>query len=178
MLRHVQIAGLLACALGTLIGIFTIATAEPPSPAKPPTPVEPPTPTDPLAPADPSPLAEPPFPLTDPLLPPAEPLSSAAKQKILAALGGDAPNRATGDGVLDDLLHVIEQRGSILDGSSLDSGGSGSEPKSLNMNSKQAYAAEKLLQAARLLESVGPSENDRAELVHRMRAEARKLLSE
>ncbi len=104
---------------------------------------------------------------------------SPAKQKIRDALDGKSPDGETGDGVLDDILGIIKQRRSILQGSSLDPIDSDSEttggPHSV---SKMALAAEQILKAARLLENVGRPDQGRADLVKRMRAEAVKLLSE
>ena len=108
----------------------------------------------------------------------AEPVSPA-EQQIRDAIEGKSPAGETGDGLLDDVLGVIKQRRSILDGSSLDFLDSDSEttggPHSV---SGMALAAEQMLKAARLLEKVGTADQDRADLVKRMRAEAVKLLSE
>ncbi|MFG0267281.1 MAG: hypothetical protein ACF8AM_19345 [Rhodopirellula sp. JB055] len=51
---------------------------------------------------------------------PVAPPSGEAAEKIQKALQGDAP-APTGDGMLDDVLSIIEKRGSVLDGSVLDS---------------------------------------------------------
>jgi hypothetical protein len=121
---------------------------------------------------------EPPSRASLPAKPTAKP-SSPAEQKIRDALEGKSSNGETGDGVLDDVLGIIKQRRSILEGSSLDPIDIDSEttekPGSV---SKMALAAEQILKAARLLENVGRPDQDRADLVKRMRAEAVKLLSE
>ncbi len=121
---------------------------------------------------------EPPSRATQPAQPTAKP-SSPAEQKIRDALEGDSSAGETGDGVLDDVLGIIKQRRSILEGSSLDPIHNDSETKGgPHSVSKMALAAEQMLKAARLLENVGTPDQDRADLVKRMRAEAVKLLSE
>ena len=102
------------------------------------------------------------------------------------------PSTETGDGVLDDVLGIIRQRGSLLEGSSLDPTAGAdrqnappSGHRATAGPTRNAYVAEQLLKASRLLESVTAGEDaglaaeaDRAALVKRMRAEAVKLLSE
>ncbi|MFK8110799.1 MAG: hypothetical protein AB8B91_01275 [Rubripirellula sp.] len=104
---------------------------------------------------------------------------STAEQHIRRVLEGDSAGSA-GDMVLDDVLQVIQRRGSILDGSILDES---PEQPSLSGQaaatvSAKAFAAEQLLKAARLVEKVDAENAKRVQLVSQMRAEARKLLSE
>lgn len=131
-----------------------------------------------------------------------------AQEKIRAALEGEASSGGTGDGVLDDVLGMIRRQGSVLKGSSLDplddasleidgalhADSSTTESQSLDgaqlpasqlqaapsrsALSRAALAAEQMLKSARLLENIGSANQDRAELVNRMRAEAVKLLTE
>ncbi len=112
-------------------------------------------------------------------VPTTEPIPPA-KQQIFDALEGKSPAGETSDGLLDDVLGVIRQRRSILDGSSLDFSidGDAETTGGPTSSSSMALAAEQMLKAARLLEKVGASDQDRADLVKRMRAEAVKLLSE
>jgi hypothetical protein len=121
---------------------------------------------------------EPPSVATPPTKAPAKSFSPA-EQKIRDALDGRSPVGETGDGVLDDVLGIIKQRRSILQGSSLDPINSDSQTTGGRHSvSKMALAAEQVLKAARLLENVGRPDQGRADLVKRMRAEAVKLLSE
>ena len=100
------------------------------------------------------------------------------EQAIRQALEGEPLTRASGDGVLDDVLEVIRSRGSILDGTTLDPVASRNDnPTSLSRISARARASEQLLKAARLLESIGHTNPRQAELVGEMRAEAARLLS-
>jgi hypothetical protein len=102
---------------------------------------------------------------------------SPIENQIRDALQGELPATPTNDGVLEDVLQVIKQRGSVLDGSVLDA-----EPDQSPAPPAKAFtatlAAEQLLKAARLLEKTGPLDQDRAELVKSMRAEAVQLLTE
>lgn len=116
-----------------------------------------------------------------------------ALERIRSRLRGEGPRSPTGDGTLDDILRLIDGQGSILDGSSLEL------PKrrvaaspDTAATTRRARAAEALLRAARLLErerrleresgswhdgqtpADGPPAAD--DLVHRMRAEAVRLL--
>ena len=95
------------------------------------------------------------------------PISPAEKQ-IRDALDGEAGGGHSGDGVLDDILEIIQQRGSILDGSSLDPTAGEAKSSQGNEVSQNAYAAEQLLRAARLLEGLGEVDRKRAELVAKM----------
>jgi hypothetical protein len=156
MPRFFQVVGFLLIAVFAAIGLYQAAAADPPDfPA-----------TD--------------LPLPDVVLPdsPAPDLASPAGQKIREALDDELPRHVTsGDGVLDDVIGIIKRRGSILDGSSLDTNVV-IEHRRTNGNSKQAYVAEQLLKSSRLLEGIGSSDTNRADLVNKMRAEAVRLLSE
>ena len=77
---------------------------------------------------------------------------------------------------------VLRERGSILEGSSLDPAlledGSESSSETEEMTeSKRAFAAELLLRSSRTLEQIGPLDKTRQELVAKMRGEAARLLS-
>ena len=196
MPRNVPVAGLLALAVVAMIGVITIAAAETTTP--PPKAGLTKTQQTALAagvqgnadssvhpkPSDPPlELIAPPFELGDPVFSLAELAAegeqrSAAEQKIRDAIEGNSPTGQTGDGVLDDILGVIKSRPSILDNSSLDPNARSGQTNGPNTISKKAHTAEQLLKASRLLEGVGPDDENRSDLVHRMRAEAEKLLSE
>lgn len=77
--------------------------------------------------------------------------------------------------VLDEVLNLIQKRGSILDGSSLDTE---TEPTEVDARRGKARAAEQLLKSARLLEVLSSEDPHRSKLIDRMRAEAAKLLTE
>lgn len=98
------------------------------------------------------------------------------QQRIRQALDG-VETDDSGDGILDDVLEVIKQQGSILDGSVLDDRESKQEP-SAAIESKQALVAEQLLKTSRLLQSLGNPNREREALIQGMRSEARKLLSD
>ncbi len=112
---------------------------------------------------------------------PADKPVPAGQDKIRQALDGQDP-RQTGDGVLDDVLKVIKQRGSVLRGSVLDgSVGNDLETDSAGSDfraAKNAIVAEQLLRASRLLESLQTPDPTRRRLIGQMRGEAVKLLSE
>lgn len=110
-------------------------------------------------------------------------------EKIRQALdskhqGTEVGDPQTGDMVLDDVLKIIGQRGSVLEGSFLDDSPneSESEPEAIRSPSAMAHAAEQLLKSARLLEKINSRDAQeqagRADLIRKIRAEAAKLLSE
>lgn len=84
----------------------------------------------------------------------------------------------TGDPVLDDVLQVIKNRPSILQGSSLDPAVDQDSPKPDSTVSARAHAAECLLRAARVLERIDLADENRRELVNQMRRESVRLLTE
>jgi hypothetical protein len=104
---------------------------------------------------------------------PTVPPSGDAAEKIQKALRGDAP-APTGDGMLDDVLNIIKKRGSVLDGSVLDSeidplsdaadqqskasGAGKNDVGSLSGPAASFRLAEQLLATARRLERATPSE--------------------
>ncbi|WDQ19088.1 hypothetical protein [Rhodopirellula sp. P2] len=103
---------------------------------------------------------------------PVVPPSDRAAEKIQKALEGDAPV-PTGDGMLDDVLNIIQRRGSVLDGSVLDSeidplsdpadqrskvsGPGTKDVGSLSGPAASFRLAEQLLATARRLEKAIPS---------------------
>ena len=114
----------------------------------------------------------------------------ATKRKIQAALDGETPI-GSDDPLLDDVLRVLRQRGSVLRGSSLDSDpvanpsldddpmdetSAGDVRSQRDPLEVRARAAESLLRAARLLSAVEPQDDIRRELVANMRREAVELL--
>ncbi|KLU06325.1 hypothetical protein RISK_001536 [Rhodopirellula islandica] len=104
---------------------------------------------------------------------PVVPSSDRATEKIQKALEGVAPV-PTGDGMLDDVLNIIQRRGSVLDGSVLDSeidplsdpadqrskvsGAGKNDVDSLSGPAASFRLAEQLLATARRLERAIPSE--------------------
>ncbi len=103
---------------------------------------------------------------------------SHATDQIQKALQGKSVE--TGDGILDDMLDVLQERGSILDGSSLDEGLDRLSPASgvsLSPDSNHAHAAESLLKSARLLEKLGKLGSKQQALVVQMRRVAVDLLT-
>jgi hypothetical protein len=99
------------------------------------------------------------------------------KEKIRDVLEGAQP-APTGDGVLEDILGVIQNQGSILDGSMLDE--NAIQPMSSHRSrsiTRRAQVAEQLLRAARMLEAITSDESS-ANLVQSMRQQAAKLLVE
>ncbi|WP_146598134.1 hypothetical protein [Novipirellula aureliae] len=131
---------------------------------------------------------------------PPAPRKAAAEEKIRSLLENPQSDSNSNDPILDDILQIIRQQGSVLDGSSLDpANGALIEPKSETAKktplavsalspadpslAHAAKTAEALLRAARLLEQAcNPQDTDsrdkQAELVLRMRVEASRLLSE
>jgi hypothetical protein len=117
-----------------------------------------------------------------PMPAPADPAESIIRR----AFSERGPIQPTGDGVLDDVLEVIRDRGSILDGSSFDPRADPDRaPRrrhdlvgtSTGRHVDRVRLAELLLKSARLLEQVEPVDETRRELVNRMRLETVRLLS-
>ena len=133
-----------------------------------------------------------------------KPADAKVIETIRRALNDDPDAQRSDDPILDDVLSVIKQQGSVLDGSVLDRPGNGSSldetvageslpdastlegcletnhddrSASARVTSK-ALAAERLLKAARILEQVRPLDSARLELVQQMRRETVRLLSE
>lgn len=99
--------------------------------------------------------------------------------KIRKVLSGDA-NAKTGDPILDDILGVIKQRGSILKGSTLGSTPGSPKPKVANgadHSSERFRAAELLLRTSRSLEKLGPLDASQRDLINKMRIESKRLLN-
>ncbi|KAA1259289.1 hypothetical protein LF1_18190 [Rubripirellula obstinata] len=102
------------------------------------------------------------------------------KSKIREVLQGNQP-APTGDGVLEDVLGVIQRQGSVLDGSTLDppprpDAAIASESNSTpHAATRRALVAEHLLRAARMLEQISGDEES-AILVASMRRRAATLL--
>lgn len=94
---------------------------------------------------------------------PSKAQSDAATKKIQEALQGK-PTTETGDGMLDDVLGVIRQRGSVLDGSALDPNFADGvqfapappEQPATIMPNHDIRVAEQLLAAARILQASFP----------------------
>ena len=108
--------------------------------------------------------------------------NGTAEDRIRRALQGEhqanaAEDGAAEDGVLEDVLDVIRQHGSILDGTAFDNRQEVKHTK-LSTRSRRAAVAEQLLKSSRLLESLGNPDEDRLKLIERMRGEAVTLLSE
>ncbi|TWU24947.1 hypothetical protein Pla52o_12440 [Novipirellula galeiformis] len=106
--------------------------------------------------------------------------ANSIETKIRRALDGAPDGVNSSDPLLDDVLGLIQSRGSILDGSSLDPAmetplASEQGPSDLD---NRARAAECLLRSARLLQRLGPPSASRNELVTKMRHEAGRLLTE
>jgi hypothetical protein len=103
----------------------------------------------------------------------------ATQQRIRQALEGTGAT-PSGDGMLDDVLQFIERRGSVLDGSELESVESelGIANTPVDAPPGRAHAAESLLKAARRLEKIEPLDKTRRELVNQMRREAVRLLTQ
>ncbi len=126
----------------------------------------------------------------DPVTPTPDPI---AAEKIQKALRGETPEEIPPT-VLGDVIGIIRQQGSVLDGSSLDprlahndpllSGTrTDSEDHQTQPASKHVQTAEALLRAARMLECIGKNAHDRSartlpvsELVRQMRIQATRLL--
>lgn len=116
----------------------------------------------------------------------------AAKKKIERALRGEDVSSAGADPVLDDVLKIIREQGSVLEGTVLESDrGAETRPAGQNLAPRagvsadqphrarrQARVAEMLLKTSRLLERLEPAGAPRGRLITDMRAEAARLLSE
>jgi hypothetical protein len=103
---------------------------------------------------------------------------SPEEEGFRLALEGDF-SQVPQNGIYSDVVGVIKDRGSLLDGTSFDLKADVDEERRTTVSiSKKAYAAEQILKASRWLESIDSDDPDRVELVNRMRAEAVKLLSE
>ncbi|MGB7344138.1 MAG: hypothetical protein WBD20_07985 [Pirellulaceae bacterium] len=115
-----------------------------------------------------------------PVVDPNAVIRSGVESNIQEALKGQTVE--TGDGLLDDMLKVLKQRGSVLDGSSLDkeldiSSDGSSTRKAVPSVSQKAHAAESLLRASRLLENLGKLTDEQSELIQQMRHQSLLLLS-
>ncbi len=104
-------------------------------------------------------------------------LESPAREAVKNALRGKLQAGETGDIVWDEMMKVIRLRGSVLDGSSLDSLVALSDDSSDSDEAQRAFAAELLLRASRTLEQIGSVDNTRQKLVREMRDEAGRLLA-
>lgn len=105
-----------------------------------------------------------------------------AAKKIREALDSGEPAQAPG--LLGDVLDVIRQQGSILDGSSLDPDSEqalieqpGADRVSNPSASATVRTAESLLKSARLLESLVGNQPEATRLVRQMRVQAATLLA-
>lgn len=127
-------------------------------------------------------------PLPEPLAPePATPEEQAFEERALrafldAAEGNFAPG-GTGNGIVDDMLGVMQQIGPISSrlpsDALLDAPMSSSRADLVDDDaSRRARTAEQLLKAARLLEQLGDKESEQVALIRQMRAEAKRLLAE
>ena len=124
------------------------------------------------------------------------PADSKVIETIRRALDDDSETLHSDDPILDDVLSIIRQQGSVLDGSALDQAvtdqtrpdapmfdqrgepKSDSDGDSLISVTDKAMAAERLLKAARFLEQVKPLDKVRIDLVRQMRRESIRLLSQ
>ncbi len=149
------------------------------------------------------PLNTPKVPLSLPSDPPTiEPIDDpAARSRIADSLKPDSDPQskgahgnkkanATGDPILDDVLGIIRQQGSILDGSVLDPAAADDRHDSVLPNSSRADGvnsesraqdsvydvAEQLLRVARLLQRLPGRDAERDELARAMRDQATKLM--
>lgn len=98
-------------------------------------------------------------------------------EKIKNALGGQSDDDVDDGTLLGGILGEIHQRGSILDGTSLDANPRAVLPPAVDQESRY-LVAEQLLKASRLLLQVRPKERESLELVNQMRLTAVKLLIE
>ncbi len=91
------------------------------------------------------------------------------------------------DPILNDVLDVIRQRGSVLDGSSLDEtphaemqphahDAAYPQPPRMSDADRRYQVAESLLRSARLLQQLGASDPEQAQLIQSMRQRALKLM--
>lgn len=107
--------------------------------------------------------------------------STGPQSKIRDVLRGNQP-APTGDGVLEDVLGVIQRQGSVLDGSLLDAQSlpkpilSGEDASKPNAVTQRALVAEQLLRAARMLEEISVDDVSKS-LVASMRRQAGALLT-
>lgn len=121
----------------------------------------------------------------------AEPPEAELKRVFERAANNEFEPGGTGDGILDDVIEVMRQRGSIASRLPADPWMGEERPEAEGLEeetsaipghragqrvTQKAIAAEQMLRAARLLEKVGESEPDRLALIKRMRSEARQLL--
>src|SRR6056297_1103259 len=114
---------------------------------------------------------------------------SRQEQQIRQALQGRDSQLPVADGLLEDVLRVIRNRGSVLDGSVLDTPAtdetpathrrpSGAAEQTNQQREKRVFTAELLLRASRHLSGLRADDAQRHALVKQMREEAKKLLSE
>ncbi len=91
------------------------------------------------------------------------------------------------DPILNDVLDVIRQRGSVLDGSSLDESGHSEmqhspdetdypQPGRMSDIDRRYQVAESLLRSARLLQRLGASDPEQADLIRSLRQRALTLM--
>lgn len=111
-----------------------------------------------------------------------------AREAIRDALDGKETGVGN-DEMLGDVIQIIRQRGSILEGSLLDDDitadsetetttDADADRDPIKIRNDRAKVAEQLLRSSRLLLELGPATAERTELVKRMRAEAAGLLAE
>lgn len=100
--------------------------------------------------------------------------SQAIEKRIQQVLSGQSDGE-TGDPVLDDILSVLNQRGSILKGSVLDT--PETQPKKNKEKGNRYRAAEFLLRASRVLEGLGDLNPSQTDLIKKMRSESAQLLN-
>ena len=100
--------------------------------------------------------------------------SQAIEKRIQQVLSGQSDGE-TGDPVLDDILGVLNQRGSILKGSVLDT--PETQPKKNKEKGNRYRAAEFLLRASRVLEGLGDLNPSQTDLIKKMRSESAQLLN-
>ena len=115
-----------------------------------------------------------------PIQPTDKALESAIQNQIRKALHEDGVVES-GDAMLDDVLNVLKQRGSILDGSALSESIDSSPDTSpkhakADRQNKRARAAESLLKASRLLQQLGQNDPKQTALIQQMRLESIRLL--
>lgn len=140
------------------------------------------------------PGALPPLRMPEPIQPkPNDPKPVQTDEKIVDQIRGalETGRPAAAPGILGDVLEVIRQRGSILDGSVLDPKNEnpletkeqptqGSDPgvdrRTPTLKPSNVRVAESLLRSARLLESIPGGDEDRRALVRKMRIQATRLL--
>ncbi|NND98304.1 MAG: hypothetical protein HKN47_13345 [Pirellulaceae bacterium] len=109
---------------------------------------------------------------------------SAVEDRIRDTLEGKAAGD-TGDVVLDDMLRVLQQRGSVLKGSLLEASHSehrhnthDGQPNDPTSTMRQrSRAAESLLKSARLLENLRQDDSTQTDLIDSMRRQAAVLIA-